>query len=571
MKTIGVSFYQRRTPMFYFGVIFLFCSVLLPFNSEQVFAVNNPPQINSITANPSTIYYATTTVITAEVYDLDGDTLTYTWTKSTGTISGDKDTDPQIVTYTAPNFYSGKVNITLAVYDLHNPTVTASTSIQVVIAQYSTQITQGLIAPTRIATDPYGNIYVTDGRKRQVLVYKPLPLPAELKLMIADLSAPVGIAADEKGNIYIADEKEKTVYLYNSSGKRIKNFGEFTRPCDLAIDNKSGKLFVTDSGANLVKVYDLEGSFIYSFDGCGKLIDKSGNIYNYEAKFNYPTGIAIDEKNHIVLVANTKGECSNTLPDGTKLTTYRYKIQKFDLDGYWLGEFGNSGAGYKIPTAGRFVLLQGLSLDNLGCIYTVDTVWAKIQAFDPQNKPFTGSPFFADLGDGAGYLYTPTDVVVDCFRRLLVTNTQNGRIEIYNLKDAQPPRIITPEAAPAVRRPPATDFRLREYYVFPNPAKRGKAPTIHLECGIADRVEIRIYNVAAELVHSVTLGGQGEGGYLGYDWCLNPNLKETKWEWAYEYPWDVSHIASGVYIGHIRASKAGYPDIKVLYKFSVIK
>lgn len=548
MKAIGVS------------LIFLLCLIFLPFNSEQVFAANNPPQINSLTANPSIIYYATTTVITAEVYNPDGDTLIYTWTKSTGTISGDKDTDPQIVTYTAPNFYSGKVTITLAVYDVYNPTVSASTSIQVIIAQYSTQITQGLIAPTRIATDPWGNIYVADRRTRKVLVYNAL---SELQLTITDIEAPSGIAADKERNIYIADEKNKTIQVYNSLGKKIRNFGEFSRPTDIAIDNKNERIYVTDSEEKKFKGYDLFGNLFCVVDGAGTITDKIGNQFSYKNKFQYPTGIAVDEKNGLVYVADTKA----------------FRVQKYDLDGYWKNEFGCDYA-----TANRlriwkgfFVLLDGLAVDNQGCIYTVDTIRAQIQAFDPQNKPFAGgalSSFFADLGDGPGYLRTPIDAVVDCFQRLLVTNTQNGRIEIYNLKDAQEPRIIQPPAAALEIKPPATDFRLREYYVFPNPAKRGEAPTIHLECGWADKVEIRIYNVAAELVHSVTLDGQqkkADGGYLWYEWCLDPNLKETKWEWAYEYPWDISHIASGVYIAHIRASKAGYPDIKVLYKFSVIK
>ena len=223
----------------------------------------------------------------------------------------------------------------------------------------------------------------------------------------------------------------------------------------------------------------------------------------------------------------------------------------------------------------KFANLQGLAFDKKGYIFGVDSTWARIQVFDAgESKAFPGEPFIPFTiypGSNPGELRTPTDVAVDCFRRLLVTNQGNGRIEIYDLKDAEKPRILT-RAARTIQEPDET-FRLRDYYVFPNPAKRGKRPTIHIECGIADQVEIKIYNVAAELVHSLTLDGRKkyEGGWADYQWCLDPLMKEKKWEWAYEYPWDISNIASGVYIAIIRATKTDYPEIKVRYKFAVIK
>jgi hypothetical protein len=99
-------------------------------------------------------------------------------------------------------------------------------------------------------------------------------------------------------------------------------------------------------------------------------------------------------------------------------------------------------------------------------------------------------------------------------------------------------------------------FRKGEIYSFPNPAKNGKWPTIHIECGVADKVEIRIYNIAAEFIHSADLNG------------IPPIIKG---KYAYEYNWDISHIASGVYIYTIRAKKAGYPDIKATGKAAIIK
>jgi len=89
-----------------------------------------------------------------------------------------------------------------------------------------------------------------------------------------------------------------------------------------------------------------------------------------------------------------------------------------------------------------------------------------------------------------------------------------------------------------------------------NPAKNGRNPTIHIECGIADKVKVRIFNIAGELVHSKTFTG-------------SPVIKNDKY--VYEYPWDVTGIASGVYIAVIDADKQGEDLVREVKKFAVIK
>ncbi|HCJ66406.1 MAG TPA: hypothetical protein DHV62_03540 [Elusimicrobia bacterium] len=505
---------------------------------------NQPPVITSLIANPAVIFYSTTTVITVLASDPDQDTLTYTWSASTGIISGKNET----AVYEAP-FWAGEAVITVKVDDSKGESREQNITIPAVIAQYSAQINEGVSAPARITADELGNIYVTDSREGKVVVYNPL---GEIKLIISGLRLPSGIAVSRYGEkIYIVDQREKTVLIYNDTGERIGNLGEYTRPNDISILSDGSRIYVTDDRANLVKVYDSASGEFYTL-GSEDLVS--------------PTGITTDEEKDKIYIANKRG------------TT----IQVFNLDKTKKEEFASQAPAYTTSdkeftnpsnlTIGQFINLHGLALDPRGYLFGVDSTWAKIQVFDREGKPFPGSPFVGNLGTNPGELKSPVDAVVDRFRRLIVTNQGNGRIEIYNLKDAEKPRIIPrPAAAQAVKEPDST-FYLRDYYVFPNPAKRGKKPIIHLECGIADKVEIKIYNVAAELVHSVSINGQqrkSDGGYLWYEWGDVP--KEKKFEWAYEYPWDISEIASGVYVAHIKATRVGYPEIKVLSKFAVIK
>ncbi|OGS27689.1 MAG: hypothetical protein A2297_00335 [Elusimicrobia bacterium RIFOXYB2_FULL_48_7] len=106
------------------------------------------------------------------------------------------------------------------------------------------------------------------------------------------------------------------------------------------------------------------------------------------------------------------------------------------------------------------------------------------------------------------------------------------------------------------RAGPDPTFRLGDVFSFPNPAKGGINPTIHAEVGIADSVELKIYNIAAELVHSAN---------------ISDTLQIINNKYAYEYTWQANGVASGVYIYYIDARKQGEKNIRVVKKLAVIR
>ncbi|MFH1722989.1 MAG: T9SS type A sorting domain-containing protein, partial [Elusimicrobiota bacterium] len=102
-------------------------------------------------------------------------------------------------------------------------------------------------------------------------------------------------------------------------------------------------------------------------------------------------------------------------------------------------------------------------------------------------------------------------------------------------------------------------FALRDLYVFPNPAVGGTAPTIHLAVGIADKVTIRIYNVAGQQVHQATLESSPP--------VINDGSGP---KYAYEYAWG-DRIPSGVYLYTVVAEKSGEAAIRKAGKFAVVR
>ncbi|MCG2726402.1 MAG: T9SS type A sorting domain-containing protein [Elusimicrobia bacterium] len=88
-------------------------------------------------------------------------------------------------------------------------------------------------------------------------------------------------------------------------------------------------------------------------------------------------------------------------------------------------------------------------------------------------------------------------------------------------------------------------FKLGEVYCYPNPAKK-VAPTFHVETGIADKVEIKIYDISGDLAHEAVLSG-------------SPQIIDDGQgpQYAYEYAWNAGNAGSGVYIYSITSEKAG--------------
>jgi DNA-binding beta-propeller fold protein YncE len=98
-------------------------------------------------------------------------------------------------------------------------------------------------------------------------------------------------------------------------------------------------------------------------------------------------------------------------------------------------------------------------------------------------------------------------------------------------------------------------FGLRNAYAYPNPAQ-GVSPVFRVEVGAADRLLLQVFDVSGSLVHEASLDRPPE---------LVGNA------YVYEYRWDASAVASGVYLVSVRAQKAGQDDIRTTFRTAVVK
>lgn len=101
-------------------------------------------------------------------------------------------------------------------------------------------------------------------------------------------------------------------------------------------------------------------------------------------------------------------------------------------------------------------------------------------------------------------------------------------------------------------------FRLGEAYCFPNPVLPGKKPTIHVEAGLADAVELRFYDDSGHLVHEASISGTPQ--------TLNDGQGP---QYAYEYTWN-EIIPGGTYVCAVRVRKNGGALLRTQIKLAVI-
>jgi DNA-binding beta-propeller fold protein YncE len=167
-------------------------------------------------------------------------------------------------------------------------------------------IEEGLRDPVGMAIDEENRfLYVVDTQQDQVIVYDADTLKLLRRIGTGgknhwlttpgDFAAPSNVAVDKEGNVYVTDTLNNRVEIFDADGKFISLFGKhgdgpgyFARPKGIAIDG-DGHIWVVDQYQDRVQVFDREG----------QLLTYLGEHGNYPGQFASAVGIAIDKKNRV--------------------------------------------------------------------------------------------------------------------------------------------------------------------------------------------------------------------------------------------------------------------------------
>jgi sugar lactone lactonase YvrE len=239
----------------------------------------------------------------------------------------------------------------------------------------------------------------------------------------AKFNHPVDIASDAAGNLYVADTFNDRIRKVTPAGEvstlagggigfadGVGSDARFYLPHGIASD-AAGYLYVADSGNNRIRKITPAGE-VSTLAG-GK--EESANGIENDARFNDPSGIAIDAAGNLY-VADTENHRIRKITPAGEVSTLAGSEEDF-ADG--------------IVGDTRFYYPNGVAIDAVGNLYVADTANDRIRKITPAGEVSTLAGGERGFVDGIGSIAkfnVPYGVASDAAGNLYVADARNHRI-----------------------------------------------------------------------------------------------------------------------------------------------
>jgi DNA-binding beta-propeller fold protein YncE len=186
---------------------------------------------------------------------------------------------------------------------------------------------------------------------------------------------PKGVAVDKSGNVYIGDSGNYRVKKFDSEGRFIAQWGspgqkdgQFNTIGSIKVDS-SGTVYVLDTDRG-----KWEHSRIQKFTPYGQFIGTLERTAPDADKIKLSIDVAFDDKgNVLVLAVDYKSQFNRT---------YGVRIEKYSKDGEFISQWGaDAGSG-----DGQLQRPSAIDLDTKGDIYITGINNHRVQKFDSSGK-----------------------------------------------------------------------------------------------------------------------------------------------------------------------------------------
>jgi hypothetical protein len=302
--------------------------------------------------------------------------------------------------------------------------------------------------PDGVAVDSAGNVYVADYGNDEIRKITPSGVVTTLAGAAgqggssngagsaARFDYPGGVAVDSAGNVYVADSGNDEIRKITPSGVVTTLAGaagqqgfsdgtgsaaRFDNPGNVAVDSE-GNVYVADSGNDEIRKITPLGGVTTLAGSAGQTGSSDGT--GSAARFDYPTGVAVDSIGSNVYV----GDCNND------------EVRKITSSGVvttLAGSAGQTGSSDGTGSAARFDYPTGVAVDNTGNVYVADWSNDKIRKITPSGVVSTlaGSAGQTGSSDGIGSaarFYDPCDVRLDSAGDVYVADYGNDEIRLVS-------------------------------------------------------------------------------------------------------------------------------------------
>lgn len=265
------------------------------------------------------------------------------------------------------------------------------------------------------------------------------------------LDKPLGVAVTADGRVLVADSGNNRVVMFDITGKVLRQYGQssiegaaMNYPVAVAVDDSQQLLYVADFNNGRVQVWHLEGEYLYQlpvekdgkelgtikpaalavgdsgklyvsdvlgqrvlvFDASGRLFHQFGEEGAAAGQFKFANGIAVDEQNDRIYVADTNNG----------------RIQEFSLS----GEYKRS---LKFINERKLVTPRGLALDRQrGLLHIADTITHRIASYD---LAAAKGLLWGSEGSEKSRFNFPNGLAADQSGNLYIADRDNNRVMVY--------------------------------------------------------------------------------------------------------------------------------------------
>ncbi|MDU0459022.1 MAG: hypothetical protein RW306_09865 [Geobacteraceae bacterium] len=284
---------------------------------------------------------------------------------------------------------------------------------------------KGLYTPLRMALDQNGDVYVADPRSGGIVVldqYGVVSKTISTPKTVNALAVLNPLVSNIAGGKILAAYSDQVVVL-DQAGTEIAKLGsgagQFKRAAGIAVD-AAGKIFVTDSGAYSVKMFDSAGNYAGPFGVYGA--PPSTGV------FMQPTAISVVQAvggQQVAVVDTVNGN-----------------VQFFTTEGVFVKSVGASGTAMS-PLSFSYPVGLAFESDRM---YVLDSYQGNVQVVDLSVDPPSFLSYIGSYGFAAGQLATPSDLLYDQVnRRLLVSNGMSNVVS-FGIDGGSNPFNATPPA-----------------------------------------------------------------------------------------------------------------------------
>ncbi len=253
-----------------------------------------------------------------------------------------------------------------------------------------------LSRPFGLSLDEAGNLLVTDTGANAVC-YLDLAHKKWLRwTSVGGRRFLSPVAAVHQGKtFYVADTAWGAVAAFDEQGRvQFEITNELARPAGIAL--LGDRLVMVDSELHQVVQCGLQGGFISKF----------GRRGNGPGEFNFPTHVAVDDRQQIYVT-----------------DSLNCRIQVFTADGHFVRTFGSPG-----DAPGHFSRPKGVAADRASHIYVVDAVFGNVQIFNDQGRLLLD---FGESGSAPGEFWLPNAIAINARNEIYVADAYNHRLQEF--------------------------------------------------------------------------------------------------------------------------------------------